>query len=52
MKNITKRDVKIFLLGMLAFFLIEFALDPQQMIGDFVDGFKNGYSRYSTSNGK
>jgi hypothetical protein len=46
-KNITKRDVKVFLLGMLALFLIEFALDPKQMIGDFVDGFKEGYSNYS-----
>jgi hypothetical protein len=46
MKNITKRDVKYFLLGMLAMFLIELALNWQ----DAVDGFNDGYRSVRASN--
>ena len=38
MKNISKRDIKIFLLGMLAMFLIDVVVDWP----DFVEGFKDG----------
>lgn len=40
MKNITSRDIKVFLLGMLAMLLITFAVEWP----DFVKGFKDGYN--------
>jgi hypothetical protein len=39
MKNITSRDIKVFLLGMLAMLLITIAFEWP----DFVKGFKDGY---------
>jgi hypothetical protein len=39
MKNITKRDVKVFLLGMLAMFLISVAYDWDENVKAFNDGF-------------
>lgn len=39
--NVTKRDVKVFLLGMLAMFLILLAYDWDE----FVQGLKSGYSK-------
>ena len=40
MKKISKRDVKIFLLGVLTMFLIELAFDWKEA----VQGFKDGYN--------
>jgi hypothetical protein len=40
MKNITSRDIKVFLLGMLTMFLITLAFEWP----DFVEGFKDGYN--------
>jgi hypothetical protein len=40
MKNISKRGIKLFLLGMLAMLLIELVYDWK----DAVQGFKDGYS--------
>jgi hypothetical protein len=39
--NVTKRDVKVFLLGMLAMFLILLAYDWDE----FVQGLKGGYNK-------
>ena len=39
MKNISRRDVKVFFLGMLTLFLIELAIDWE----DAVEGFNAGY---------
>jgi hypothetical protein len=43
MKNITKRDIKIFLLGMLAMFLIEVIINWE----DAVRGFNEGFGQYN-----
>ncbi len=43
MRNISKRDVKVFLLGMLTMFLIEVALDWRGSVEDFKRGFRDGY---------
>jgi hypothetical protein len=42
MKKITSRDLKFFLLGMLAMLLITIALEWR----DFVDGFNDGMKAY------
>ena len=42
MKKITSRDLKFFLLGMLAMLLITIALEWR----DFVDGFNHGMKAY------
>jgi hypothetical protein len=39
MKSIAKRDVKIFLLGMLVMFLISLAFDWDESVRAFNDGF-------------
>jgi hypothetical protein len=40
MKKITSRDVKVFLLGMLAMFLITLVYEWPE----FMEGFKDGYN--------
>jgi hypothetical protein len=40
MKNITSRDVKVFLLGMLVMFLITLVYEWPE----FMEGFKGGYN--------
>ena len=42
MKNITKRDIKVFLIGMLAMLLIEAVYDWDSTIRGFKDGYKSG----------
>ena len=42
MKRITKRDVKIFLLGMLIFFLIESILNWKETKDSFMRGWNGG----------
>ena len=44
MKNIAKRDVKIFLLGMFAMIVIEVVYDWAEHVQDFKEGFKAGFS--------
>ncbi len=44
MKNITKRDVKYFLLGVLTMFLIELAFNWKDFVNGFNEGFNNGYN--------
>ena len=39
MKNITKRDAKVFLLGMLDMFLISVASDWDETVKAFSDGY-------------
>lgn len=43
--KITKRDVKFFFLGMLVLFLLEFIFDWNNAVGDFIEGFNDGYNR-------
>jgi hypothetical protein len=43
MKKITKHDVKVFLLGMLAFFILESLYNWEQTKTDFIEGFKLGW---------
>lgn len=44
MKNIriTKRDIKVFLLGMLTFFLLETVFYWDEAVADFKSGFEAG----------
>ncbi|MBP6611549.1 MAG: hypothetical protein KA206_10735 [Paludibacter sp.] len=42
MKQITKHDVMIFLLGMLTFFIFESLYNWEQTKSDFIEGFKLG----------
>ncbi len=42
MKNISKRDVKIFLLGVLTMFLIELAFSWEVAVQGFKDGYNYG----------
>ncbi len=44
LKNITKRDVKIFFLGILAMLLIEVVFNWDGTVGDFMRGVKGGYN--------
>lgn len=41
--KITKRDVKVFMLGMLTLLLLEIVFDWNNTVGDFVKGFNEGY---------
>jgi hypothetical protein len=42
MKNINKRDIKLFLLGMLAMLLMEAIYDWDGTVGRFLNGMKHG----------
>ena len=44
--KISKRDVKVFVLGMLTILILELALDFDGTAGDFIRGFKEGYNAY------
>lgn len=45
MKNITKRDIKVFILGMLTFLCLQIAFNWDETIGAFVSGVKDGYKQ-------
>lgn len=49
MKNITKRDIKAFFLGMVALLLIEIAFDFDGTVGDFIRGFNDGFNSTTSS---
>ena len=42
MKNSTKRDIKIFLLGMFAMLIIEAVYDWDNTVGAFMKGLQHG----------
>ncbi|MBX2967698.1 MAG: hypothetical protein KF845_16270 [Cyclobacteriaceae bacterium] len=44
MKNITKRDVKIFILGMLTMIMIEFITDWSSHVQAAKRGFNDGFN--------
>lgn len=42
MKKVTKHDVKLFLLGMLSFFILESLINWKETKTDFIEGYKLG----------
>ena len=46
--NITKRDVKVFLLGMLAMVIIDIVTDWPAHVKAFKEGLRDGYNATST----
>jgi len=44
MKTITKRDIKLFLLGMVSMLLIEAIYDWDGTVGAFLKGVKHGWN--------
>jgi len=48
LSQINKRDIKIFLLGMLAMFAIITAYDWENNLEAFKNGFESGYSNSRT----
>lgn len=42
--KVTKRDIKFFIAGILAWILISFVWDWEQNIQDFKDGYNEGYN--------
>lgn len=52
MKNITKRDVKIFIFGMLAMIAIEIVYDRADHVQSFKRGFSDGFNGRPTSQHK
>lgn len=49
MKKITKRDVKFFVLGMLAFFVLEALYNWEENVASFKEGFKAGLTVYESN---
>jgi len=52
MKQITKRDAIIFLLGMFSFFILESLFNWEETKTDFIEGFKLGWQGNDTLNAK
>lgn len=52
MKKITKHDVKVFHLGMLAFFILESLYNWEQTKTDFIEGYKLGKQVTDSENSK
>ncbi len=50
MKNITKRDIKSFLFGMLAMFLILLAYDWKEFVAGFNAGFNDTQNKIESNN--
>lgn len=48
MKNITKRDIKLFLLGMVSMLVIEAIYDWDNTVGAFLKGVKYGWNEEIT----
>jgi len=44
--KITKRDIKVFLLGMLTFLLLETVFYWDEAVADFKEGFRDGTISY------
>lgn len=42
--NITKRDIKFFILGIISLIIIQFICDWNHNIKDIKQGFKDGYN--------
>ncbi len=50
MKGITKRDLRAFLLGMLAMFAIDMVTDWKDNVESFKKGFRDGIKSYREKN--